>query len=144
MATQPSLTRRIIIGKTIGLAFGLAGFLLLPLFDPQVGWLLRWGILFWYTTLGAILGMFGVMTRSPVIEFPLPWALRGIFIGAWMNFMLTFFVDDTLAVMMASVFGQGSLLSSPWWIVLEGAVIGLIIEFFATRWGGEGPETAER
>jgi hypothetical protein len=72
MATQPSLTRRIIVGKTIGFAFGLAGFLLLPFFDPQAGWLLRWGILFWYTTLGAIIALFGVMTRSRCWRSPYP------------------------------------------------------------------------
>jgi hypothetical protein len=131
MATRPSLTRRIIIGKSLGFAFGLAGFLLLPLFDPQAGWLLRWGILFWYTTLGAIIALFGVMTRSPVIEIPLPWMFRGIFLGAWMNFMLTFFAYDAMQAVMV-------------WFTLEGAIIGLIIDYAATRWGGDGPEAAER
>jgi hypothetical protein len=144
MARQPSLTKRIIVGKTIGFAFGLAGFLLLPFFDPEAGWLLRWGILFWYTTLGAIIALFGVMTKSPVLEISLPWMVRGLFIGAWMNFMLTFFAYDAMQAVMVSTFGEDGLLSSPFWFTLEGAIIGLIIDYAVTRWGGEGPETAER
>ena len=49
MFANPSLTTRIIIGEVIGLVFGLAGFMLLPFFYPEAGWLLRWGILPWYT-----------------------------------------------------------------------------------------------
>ncbi len=41
---------------------GLAGFILLPFFLPEAGWLIRWGILLWYTTVGAIIGVFGVYT----------------------------------------------------------------------------------
>jgi hypothetical protein len=84
------------------------------------------------------------MTRSPVLEIPLPWMLRGIFLGAWMNFMLTFFAYDAMQAVMVSTFGVGGLLSSPFWFTLEGAIVGLIIDYAATRWGGEGPETAER
>ena len=60
MFENPSLTTRILIGKSIGFLFGLAGFVLLPLFLPEAAWLIRWGILLWYTTVGAIIGVFGV------------------------------------------------------------------------------------
>jgi len=33
------------------------------------------------------------------------------------------------------------LIDSPFWFTLEGALVGLIIGFFATRFGGEGKET---
>lgn len=36
------------------------------------------------------------------------------------------------------------MICSPFWFVLEGAVIGLIIGFFATRFGGEGAETVNK
>ena len=76
MFENQSLTTRIAIGKGIGFLFGLAGFLLLPLFLPDAGWLLRWGILLWYTTVGAIIGVFGVYTRHPILKLPLPWWIR--------------------------------------------------------------------
>ena len=64
---NPSLITRIAIGKAIGFIFGLIGFIFLPFFLPEADSLLRWGILLWYTTLGAIIGMFGVFTA--VIQF---------------------------------------------------------------------------
>ena len=60
MLGNPSLTTRIVIGKGIGALVGLMGLVSLPYFLPGVGWLPRIGIFFWYTTLGAIIGVFGV------------------------------------------------------------------------------------
>ena len=55
--------------------------------------------------------------------------------------ILTFFAYDVIKAMMVSVFGEGGVLSSPFWFTVEGALIGLIIGYFATRYGGEGIET---
>ena len=144
MFSNPSLTTRIAIGKAIGFLVGLAGFVFLPWFMPEAGWLIRWGILLWYTTLGAIIGVFGVLTWHPVLKLPMPWWVRDPFIGAWMNFVLTFFAYDMLKQAMEAVFGLDGVLSSPFWFVAEGAVVGLIIGYVATRFGGEGVETAGR
>ncbi|MCP5072080.1 MAG: hypothetical protein GY947_02135 [Rhodobacteraceae bacterium] len=142
MLTYPSLTLRIGIGKTVGLVIGLAGFVFLPFFAADAGWMLRWGILLWYTTLGAIIGVFGVYTSHPVLHIPFPWWVRAPFIGAWMNFVLTFFVYDEFRAMMIAAFGSSSgPLTSPFLFALEGAVAGLIIGGVTTRFAGEGRET---
>ena len=144
MTGNPSLMVRILVGKTIGLLFGLVGFIALPYFLPDVGWLLRWGFLLWYTTVGAIIGVFGVFNYHPVLNVPFPWWFRSTWLGAWMNFVLTFFAYDAMQAMMVSFFGEGGILSSPFWFVAEGAILGLIIGYFATRFGGEGEETVGR
>jgi hypothetical protein len=141
MFGNPSLMTRIAVGKLIGFLFGLAGFIFLPYFLPDAGWLIRWGILFWYTTLGAIIGVFGVLTWHPILKLPFPWWIRAPVIGAWMNFVLVFFAHDTMHAMMISIFGEGGMLSSPFWFAAEGAIIGFIIGSFATRFGGEGAKT---
>ena len=71
-STTPRWTTRIAVGKGIGLLFGLAGFIMLPYFLPEAGWLLRWGILLWYTTVGAVIGVFGVYTWHPILKLPMP------------------------------------------------------------------------
>ncbi len=142
MFGNPSLVTRIAIGKTVGFLIGLAGFVGLPWLIPEVGWLPRWGFLLWYTTLGAIIGVYGVFSWHPVLKVPLPWWFRAPLIGAWMNFILTFFAYDTLRQAMEAFFGLDGILNSPFWFVAEGAVAGLIIGYFATRFGGEGTETA--
>jgi len=141
MLENPSLVTRIVIGKTVGLIVGILGFVLMPFFWPEAGWLIRWGVLLWYTTLGAIIGMFGVFSWHPILHLPMPWWVRGPFIGAWMNFVLTFFGYEAMRAMLVSTFGADGLLTSPYWFVLEGALIGLLIEYLATRFGGEGRDT---
>lgn len=144
MFEKPSLTTRIATGKAIGFLFGLAGFILLPYFIPEADWLLRWGILLWYSTLGALIGVFGVFTYHPVLKLPFPWWFRAPLLGAWMNFVLVFFAYDEMQKMMLSLFGENGLLSSPFWFTAEGAIIGLIMGYFATRFGGEGKETVNK
>ena len=144
MLEKPSLMLRIAIGKAVGMVFGLAGFLLLPYVLPDAGWMLRWGLLFWYITVGAFIGVFGVVTYHPVLRLPMPWWFRSALVGAWMNFVLVFFAHEVMADMMVALFGEGGLLSSPFWFTLEGAIIGLVIGYFATRFGGEGIETVGR
>jgi uncharacterized membrane-anchored protein YhcB (DUF1043 family) len=39
------------------------------------------------------------------------------------------------------MFGEGEVMQSPFWFTGEGAIVGLIIGYLATRLGGEGPET---
>ena len=144
MFGNPSLMTRIAIGKGIGFVFGLAGFFLLPYFLPDAGWLVRIGIVLWYTTLGAIIGVFGVVTWPPVLKLPMPWWVRAPGLGAWMNFVLTFFAYDMMKAVMVYTFGADGISSSPFWFTAEGAIFGLIVGYFATRFGGEGPETVDR
>ena len=143
MSDHPSLITRIAIGKAIGFAIGLIGFIALPYVAPDAGWQLRWGILLWYTTLGAIIGVYGIFTRHPVLMIPMPWWFRAPVIGGWMNFVLMFFAYDQMQVILVAMFGAGSPLTSPIWFVVEGAIVGAIIGFCATRVGGEGPDTVD-
>ena len=138
MFGNPPLITRIAIGKGIGFLFGLAGFILLPYFLPEADWPLRWGILLWYITVGAIIGVFGVFTYHPLLKLPFRWWFRAPLMGAWMNFVLTFFAYDAMDAMLVSIIGGGNIFI---WFTAEGAIIGLIIGYLATRFGGEGKET---
>jgi hypothetical protein len=138
MFNRNSLFTRIAIGKGIGFIFGLIGFILMPWFMPEPNELLRWGILFWYPTVGAVIGMFGVVTWHPVLHLPLPWWFRAPLIGGWMNFVLAFFAYDDLQRIMLHTFGEQGLLQSPFWVTAEGLIVGLIIGGLATKLGGEG------
>ncbi len=142
MTFHPSLFTRVAIGKGVGLLVGVTGFFALPYFMPEADLLLRWGIVLWYTTVGAIIGVFGVFDRHPVLDVPMPWWFRGPLIGAWMNFVLVFLAYDVMTRVMTGVFGADGLLTSPFWFAAEGALVGLLIGYAATRLGGEGAATA--
>lgn len=144
MFGNPSLVTRVAVGKTVGLLFGLAGFLAIPYLLPEAPQTLRWGVLLWYVTLGAFIGVSGVFDRHPALGLPFPWWARGPLIGAWMNLVLTLLMHASLRAFGEALFGAGSALASPFWFVAEGAVVGLVIGYAATRLGGEGPETVGR
>ena len=144
MFAKPSLMTRVGVGKSLGAAFGLVGFFMLPQYIEGVGMLPRLGILFWYVTFGAFLGMVGVFDYHPILRMRMPWWIRGVCIGAWLNLVLTFFAYDLMQEFLTAVFSADGIILSPFWFVLEGAVVGLLIEFFATRWGGEGPATVRQ
>lgn len=139
--TNPSLMMRIGVGKTVGLVVGLIGFFLLPHLFSEVSLMTRWAFLFWYITMGAFIGVFGVFTWHPILKLPMPWWFRSAWVGAWMNFVLTLFIFGAMQSYMLELFGADGMLKSPFWFVLEGALIGLLIGFLATRFGGEGKET---
>ena len=143
MFKKPSLVTRVAIGKGVGLLIGLIGFGFFEFFLPEADWMLRWGVLLWYTTLGAIIGVFGVFNWHPVLKLPFPWWIRAPLLGAWMNFVLTFFAYDLMKAVLVDMFSQNDLLTSPFWFVVEGAIVGLIIGYYATRFGGEGAETVQ-
>jgi hypothetical protein len=143
MFENPSLVTRIAIGKAIGFALGLIGLIVIPLFWPDSSWMERFAFLFWYTTLGAFVGLIGVFDWHPILRLPMPWWFRSTLVGAWMNFVLTLFIYDRLEVMMLQLMGEDGLFLSPFWFVVEGAIVGLLIGYVATRFGGEGPATVQ-
>lgn len=137
---KPSLLTRLVVGKLTGLVIGLIAFIALPWLDPDASLALRFGFFFWYVTVGALIGLVGVFDRHPLFPtWRLNWWLVGPAIGAWMNFMLTLFARDDIQPMVAVILGESA---SPYlWFTLDGAMTGAIIAYFATRFGGQGPET---
>ena len=140
---NPSMFTRLVIGKLVGLVLGIIGFFLLPFFWPEVSMHLRVGFLFWYATFGAMIAAFGVVTWHPVLKLPLPWWFRAPLIGAWMNLLLILIAWSEMQGLMNAVFGPDSMLSTPYWGVFEGAVVGLLIGYLCTKFGGEGEGTVD-
>ena len=137
---KPSLLTRIAVGKGLGFIIGLIGFFIAPMLYAEIELFTRVGILLWYPTMGAMIGMFGVMNWHPLIQLPMPWWFRATFIGAWMNLVLVFFAHAEVSALITAAIGVAA---SPFWLVVEGAVLGGLIGFLATKAGGEGPDTVE-
>lgn len=140
---NPSLFTRIVIGKGVGFVLGVIGFFALPWFWPEVGMELRVGFLFWYATVGAMIAVFGVVTWHPVLHLPMPWWFRAPMIGAWMNLLVVLIAWSEMTALMSATFGPDGFLASPYWGVAEGALVGLLIGWLCTKFGGEGKATVE-
>lgn len=143
MFKNNSLLNRIAIGKTIGFAISLLGVIILNFMTTnEISPMFQLGIILWYTTFGAIIGVFGVFTWHPILRLPMPWWFRSSFLGAWMNFVLALIAYDQLQEVIIAVLGENANISS-FWFVLEGLLVGLLIGYFATRFAGEGKEIVE-
>jgi hypothetical protein len=140
---KPSLALRIGWGKLIGFSLGGIGFLMLPLFVTDIDMPFRIGVLFWYATMGVIIGFGGIYTSHPIINLRLPWWWRGTIYGVWFNLLLMLFTYDKLAKIMLDFFGSASIFASPWWIVVEGAVVGFVMDGVLTAIAGEGSEIVD-
>jgi hypothetical protein len=127
--SQSKLMMQIVIGKVLGLLIGLSGFFMVPLFLIDVGPMFQYGILLWYITFGAIIGLMAQVTYHPLFKSPMPWWLGAGLMGAWLNFMLTFFAFDIMETIMLQVFGQDGIIQSPFWFTAEGLILGLLIGF---------------
>ncbi|WND03771.1 hypothetical protein QGN29_05200 [Temperatibacter marinus] len=139
MTKTSSLMKRIIIGKSLGFLFGLIGTLAYLMLDPTIAMRFQVGFVLWYTTLGAIVAMMGVYTYHPLLKLSLPWWFRGTLMGVWMNFLLVLFAPDVVTRIFTTM---DIGLTSPYWLLLEGAVFGLLIDYLATRYAGEGAACA--
>ena len=64
MFGKPSLFTRIAVGKLIGFLVGLSGFLLLPLFLPDAGWLLLISSAMALITLSVTVGVMVFLIRQ--------------------------------------------------------------------------------
>lgn len=129
-----SLFVRIAIGKSVGFILGLIGFVLMPYWlGPEIDAHLRWGVLLWYTTLGAIIAAFSPFHYHPFLKITLPWWVLAPLVGAWMNFLLALMAFDSLKKIMVQLSGEQGFFQSPYWISTEGAIAGIIIGFFIHR-----------
>lgn len=132
-----SLRTQCVVAKAVGLLIGVLGFALMPLFMPDADPMLRWGVLLWYPTLGAVIVAADTLYLAGASPVPLPWWLRAALVGAWLNLVATLFAYGQLEAFLAAVFGPGSAVASPFWFVAEGALVGAAIGYMVRRFGSE-------
>lgn len=131
-----SVTNRIIIGKLIGFVAGVLTWLILSLMGATLDLKFGLGLVLFYILTGAIIGFMGMFERHPVLKFKTPWWLHGITMGLAMHLILILVSYDQFALMMQEMGIWGMV--SPWWALIDGAILGLIMAFAATKFAGEG------
>lgn len=139
MFKKPSLITRITIGKLIGFLFGGSSFFLLTPIDPDMSLRVQFAFFFWYITFGAVIGLVGVFIYHPRVKLKLHWSVRGAMMGGWLNLVLVLFIFDLVADFTDKM--TGGALTTPYWMIGEGMLLGMFIDFLATKFAGEGPDT---
>lgn len=126
------LMKRTALAKAAGLLVGVVGFYMIRTTIPTADPLLAWGVLALCLTIGGLIGVVGTAGRIPLLDWPLPSAVRGAMMSGWVALLVLFFghgaMGDAILTSQFSVFG----LTSPWWLILDAMVIGALIDGFVT------------
>jgi hypothetical protein len=83
--------------------------------------------------IGLVVGLAGAYVVHPVLGFPLPWFFRGFLLG----------VFTSLPLAAGAMITPSTTWMIFWATLITGGVYGLIIDFFATKFGGEGKSLLE-
>lgn len=134
MTTSPA-AKRFTIAMILGVFFGLLCVFLAAWHQPELAsptHPIFWTIMTDRILIGLVVALAGAFTVHPILGFPYrPW-LRGSCMG----------VVVSLPLAAGSMSGPATHQISPWLIffatLLAGAVYGGIIDWAATRFGGEG------
>jgi hypothetical protein len=136
MKIKHSIMNRVIIGKSIGFIVGALSFFILPMIGVPLDIYFGLGLWLFYIMLGVLIAFFGVMDHHPMLKFKMPWWFRGIFMGLTMHLMLILLAFGELTFIMDKMHTFG--FNSPWWMLLDGVLLGLIMSYAETKLAGEG------
>lgn len=131
------VVRRVMLGEAAGFLVGLAIVVFIQTLIPGM-LLFQIGLVAWFVTFGAVIGLLGFYDHVPFLDFHLPLWLRGTGTGAWFGLVLALLAYDSLEALFAQMLWL-PVLSSPWWVVPEMMVWGLLIDFAVSRVVGKTP-----
>lgn len=137
MFARRSIAGRVAAGKAVGALVGVMAFLFLPLINVAYELEFRLGLVLFYVVLGAFIGLSGRLTVHP-LGFSLNFWKRGLVLGGITHLVLALVAYENIALLLQTSAFAWLGLTSPYWIVLDGMIIGVIIGYTATKWAGEG------
>ena len=127
------LIASITAAKLVAFAVGVVVFLVLPSLVSELNRVHRWALLFWYPTLAGVAVASNVADFSKLKLLRPPWWLRTPLIGGWLNLMVVLFASDIMRNYSLVVLSSSGKLTSPFWFVLDGAIIAIISGFIAVK-----------
>lgn len=133
-----SVAGRVFIGIIIGLIVGIISIAVSPIFGFPLLSMFGFGTLITFVMMGFTLGLVGMFDYHPVFGFKMRWWIRGPVAGFIFTLMYILLSYETLEVIMQSNIVSWMGLSSPFWALLDGITIGLIMGWMETKFAGEG------
>ncbi len=129
----PPMIAGITCAKFVGFLIGFLVFCQLIFFAPELDLIKRVALLFWYPTIAGVAAASNLADAIDLKWIPWTWWQRTVLMGAWLNLMIVLLASGS--VQEFSVIVQWSLghLTSKYWFVVDGAVIGLIAGFVSAK-----------
>jgi len=135
-----SVAGRVAVGKTIGFLVGLLCIVLLPTFGYPGLSMFGLGTLLMFMLMGVMTGFMGQMDRHPVFDFQMPFWLRGGMVGFAFMLMYILLSYNDLTIIMQSAWVSWTGLVSPFWALIDGVTIGILMGWLETKFCGEGKD----
>ncbi|MBU2158608.1 hypothetical protein KJ848_00260 [Patescibacteria group bacterium] len=135
-----SVAGRVFIGIGVGFIVGAAVMLSLPMFGFPLVSMFGFGTLLMFMLMGIVIGFMGLFNRHPLFNFRMPWWIRGLMVGFVFTLMYVLLSYGSLVVVMQSSLVSWMGLTSPFWALLDGICIGLLMSGLETKFAGEGPQ----
>ena len=135
LAKMTPLMKRIALGKTMGFFMGLTPWIFL-IYLTDIDTRVILGLLLWMSITGVLIGAMWIMHKHPVLGFKMWWLLRGSLIGAMMFGTVSLLSYDSLS-QIVNILSFGYL-ESAYWIIIDGAILGATIDYFATKYYWQG------
>lgn len=133
-----SVTGRIAIGKIIGFIVGIIVILLSPMFGFSIFSMFGFGTLIMFVLMGVMIAFVGQYDKHPVFDFNLSWWLMGSLVGFIFMLMYILLSYNSIEAIMRSNLVSWVGLSSPFWTLLDGAILGAFIAFVQKQIAGKG------
>jgi hypothetical protein len=139
MFNKHSITGRVFVGELTGLGIGLLALFALPLLSVGTTIEFNLGFLLLMVTMGAMIGFIGMFTRHPLFPMmAMSWWLRGTSVGILFFLILVLLAKDQLTPLMSLDIVAWTGMTSPYWVIVDGAFLGGLIGYIATKICGEG------
>jgi hypothetical protein len=135
-----SVAGRIVIGGVIGLAVGMLMISLLPMFGFPLWSFFGFGTLIMFMFMGIMIGFMGQFDRHPLFDFKMKWWMTGAVIGFLFTLMYVLLGYDSLADIIQSAALSWMGLTSPFWTLVDGIIIGVTMSWAETKFAGEGSD----
>ena len=130
-----NFTKRVLLGSGLGIlagiicAYGASTHGVPGAFDVNSA--MFWSIVLNRFTIGALVGVMGVLVMHPVIKFKIGPTLRGLDVGIWISLLMA------TGVLIG---GQADRWSGFWLTLVAGAIIGMAIDWIITKRYGQGKQ----
>ncbi len=135
------LMQRSYFAKGIGGLIGLFVLIFLPYMWPDVTMHMRIGLLVGFALMGGTIAVSGIFTQIPMFNIKLTAAARGALLGGSFALVFVLVSFDSLVTYMQTATIFAGL--SPYWMIIDGLIIGAILDIIATKKVGEGKELCQ-
>lgn len=135
-----SVSGRIVIGQVIGIVMGILTIIFLPMFGFPLWSMFGLGTLVMFFLMGSMIGFIGQFDRHPVFDFKMKWWMGGALMGILFTLMYVLLSYESMQTIMQSGAVSWMGLSSPFWALIDGTIIGMVMAWAEAKFAGKGRE----